>query len=138
MIHTQRIPLAIWYAVLLHLIWGVGLLVDPSAAGVTAVHSVVTAFTLYGTIAAFFIVAVLAAVALLYDNFLSVFMILPQQFVLMISAGGALDSMIHARFADGTLRPHWFLIVDQLPALLAVTMHTIALIQIARGKWIRR
>ncbi len=47
----------------------------------------------------------------------------------MISAVGALGAMITGMFADGVVRPHEFIIADQVPAVLLALMTVLALME---------
>ncbi len=57
---------------------------------------------------------------------------MPQQILLMMSAAGAVESMWLGQFADGVLRPHTFIIADQIYSILAAIGHTVAIIMHAR------
>lgn len=60
---------------------------------------------------------------------------LPQQLLLMISAGSSLWAVLLSQYADGAPR-HWaFIFADQLPAILAALCHTGALIAFHGGWW---
>lgn len=56
--------------------------------------------------------------------------LLPQQFTLMMSAGGAIVCIWAGHFADGVIRPSAFLLVDQIPAVLIALMHSGAIVEI--------
>lgn len=56
--------------------------------------------------------------------------LVPQQFLLYISAGSALAAVINGRFADGVMRSHAFLLADQSAAFLIAIFHTWAMILI--------
>jgi len=88
----------IWYAIALHVVWGLTLLFEPAAGNITAIH------------------------------------LIPQQFVLMMSAFGAIAAIMHSTFADGVPRPRGFILADQSPAVLAAAFHTAAIIE----RYVRR
>jgi hypothetical protein len=120
--------LIIWYAIILHFVWAITLAFSPTAGYATAVHtmlefiSVPWAITLYG------VVAFMATIGLYCRHgFGRVIALLPQQFVLMVSAGGALWAMYLGQFADGVQRSHEFLIADQSPAVIGAILHTVAI-----------
>jgi hypothetical protein len=62
-------------------------------------------------------------------------LMVPQQFLLFISAGGAIQAMVEGQFADGTIRSVYFLLADQSPAVLAAIGHTLAIVATARAEW---
>jgi hypothetical protein len=64
-----------------------------------------------------------------------VWLLLPQQFLLLVSGFAALHAMILGQFADGVVRAHTFLIADQSPILLVAIFHTVALVRIARDDY---
>jgi len=61
-----------------------------------------------------------------------VMMLMPQQLLLFISAGGAAEAIIKGQFADGVLRSHAFLLVDQCPMILIAFFHSWAMMLILR------
>ncbi len=124
----------IWYAAALHIVWAVALLVDSSTQGVTAVS---VAARMFGwpwtsvfmlTAAAMAIVGIIVPITHCRCN---TWFMLPQQFLLILSAGGALSAMVQSKFADGVLRPRAFLIADQLPAILIAVAHVVVMIRMA-------
>lgn len=124
--------LAIWTAIILHLIW-VTLLVIPGtrAGNSTPVHEVVVLAG--GELPA---AAALATVALaaLYGTTRSmsarskILLVLPQQLLLGISAAGAILAMYHSHYADGVMRSGTFIVADQLAIVLAWLSHTAAVL----------
>ena len=127
--NTDRAPLVIIYAICLHLIWAVLLIGDHAVKKITAV----AAFTVYvyypwGAIA-FWLVAVLAIVGLLTPGRWGVVLMLPQQCMLFLSAGGALAAMWAAHFPDGYVASRAFIAADQSPAVLIAILHTWAIVQ---------
>jgi hypothetical protein len=55
-------------------------------------------------------------------------LLVPQQFVLIISASGALHAAFVGHYADGVPRPWQFILGDQLPVILAALLYTYALL----------
>jgi hypothetical protein len=77
-------------------------------------------------IAAIFCAAVsLAAVAAIFCRNLTlcVFLVLPQQFLLIASAIGAVFCVIDGKFADGAVYPRPFIFVDQIYLVLLCVAH---------------
>jgi hypothetical protein len=62
----------------------------------------------------------------------NVLMLLPQQLLLYLSAGGAIEAIWRGHFADGVERSHAFLLVDQCPLVLIAFFHSWALMLILK------
>ena len=120
----------VWYAIIQHAVWAFTLLVSDAPMGITAIDAL-RVFTDNRIVMAsmYFAASLLSLRALLRDKLDSnnVLLLIPQQFFLMLSAYGAVKSMWIGAFADGVIRPHEFLIADQLPAVLIGVMHTLAI-----------
>jgi hypothetical protein len=132
-----RYPISICMACIMHMVWAVGLMLEPGAINATGLYTVlivardtITASAVFGS------VAILAMVGLRtgWDRALGVLLILPQQIILWFSVVGAAHAMYLGQFADGVQRAHWFLIVDQLPVILIAVGHTAALLFIAENR----
>lgn len=119
------------YAVALHITWGLCMLADTSAAGGTALGALYRSFGNF-TAPICFVAAVMALCAFkCRGRLVGVSLMLPQQFLLVISAVGAAHAMEVAHFADGVERSRAFIISDQAPAVLASIGHTIAVLRYA-------
>lgn len=55
-------------------------------------------------------------------------LLLPQQAALMLSAFTALECVLRGQYFDGVPRPTAFILADQLPSLLAMLLHTAAIV----------
>lgn len=122
-------PLVVSYAIVLHYIWAITLLLDGHAAAVTATSGLYGRFDI--VIPYFLIFAATSALISLIiprATLWPILLIIPQQFALSLSAYTAVSAMIAGRFADGTLRPHSFIIADQCPAVLLMFFHTVAIL----------
>ena len=122
------------FAVTLHLLWGVLLLWDGvNAAFITAIHTSLNIFgnrVLLGTL----YLAASGLVCITHfcgtPSLKNVWLVLPQQFMLMVSALGACIAIWKSQFADGVDRPRAFIMADQAPAILMAIFHTMALLEI--------
>lgn len=124
--------LAVWAAILLHLVWVVLLLKPGSHAGQsTPVHEVV-ALTGAPWRAAILLSVVASAAVFGTARSLTardkILFVLPQQLILGVSAAGALLAMWRSRYADGVPRPGTFIVADQLAIVLTWGFHTAAII----------
>jgi hypothetical protein len=125
----------IWYAVLLHITWGCLLLASPTPYGATALH-------VYDGVPRVVLVAVLFAASGLAmwgatrrrPSWQGLASLLPQQAILTLSAYGAVAAVAVAHYGDGVPRPRLFILADQAPALLALVLHTAAVIEM-HARW---
>ena len=115
------------YAALLHVCWGVLLLIDVHAAGTTTIHGlpgspIVVALMLL-------VVGTIAIVGHRLPEQWRTIVWMPQQIVLLLSAATAIGCVLASKFADGVERPWAFILADQLPAMIAATQHTVAILE---------
>lgn len=128
----------IYYAVFLHSIWAVMILLSSDPFGSTPVHVLrvgprfVTSFVLLAT-------AAMAVRGIRRRGTTAGWLLmLPQQFLLIVSAVGGLIAAATGHYADGVTRPHLFIAADQLPGVVAAICHTFAIIDLHRQHRIRR
>ena len=123
----------IWYAVWLHAVWGVALLCSDSPLGITAIHSLGEFLSRYVIAVLYLAISAAAAWGLIRlggrSSLMSLTYILPQQFLLVMSAYGATAAIVNSQFADCVIRPRWFLIADQSPSVIAAVLHTLAILE---------
>lgn len=121
--------LIIMYAIVVHLITGVVLILNPDAGASTGPSSVVQLLfdsTLLAGLA-MLVAAGLAIAAHLYRPLRS-WAYLPQQLLLVVAALGALVAVVMGNYADGVVRPTLFIATDQLPVMLMPIFHALAII----------
>lgn len=120
-------------AIAQEIVWALALVWDERSVNVTAV-SILSKFMSHDLL----IVCLLATAFLAASGFFmarrinTLLALVPQQFLLYLSAGSALTAVINGRFADGVIRPHAFLLADQSAAFLIAIFHTWAMILILR------
>jgi hypothetical protein len=120
--------LIIGYAVLIHLVTGTTLILNPDAGASTGPSSVVQLFgSTYIAGAAMLIAAGLAIVAHLHAPIRG-WAFWPQQGLLMVAAIGAFVAVVMGNYADGVVRPTLFIATDQLPVMLLPFFHALAII----------
>jgi len=125
----------IWYAVILHTVWGCLLLLSPSAYGATAIH-IFHGLPRDLIASVLFLASGMAvwAVTRPRPSLRSLAALLPQQGLLTLSAYGAVAAVVVAHYGDGVSRPRLFILADQAPAIIALILHTAALAEMhARG-----
>lgn len=59
-----------------------------------------------------------------------IFALLPQYVFLILTALSAIDYVFLGHYADGVIRPRVFIFLDQLPAIVAATLYSIAVLQL--------
>jgi hypothetical protein len=125
--------LIVIYAIMLHFMWAATLIFNHAAGNATSVHTLLIFMDIPWAILTYFSVALLAIVGLFYEKgLMKPLCLLPQQFIMLLSAGGSIWAMWLGQFADGIQRSHEFLIADQSPSVIAAILHTFAIILIAR------
>jgi len=118
-------------AITQQLVWGVTVAVDQSALHTTGVSILskvmpwwLVSFALIGA-------AMLACFAFHVPRRIeTLLLLLPQQGMLILSAGGALIAIKNGEFADGVIRSVAFLMVDQVSLMLVAFFHTWAIVLI--------
>jgi hypothetical protein len=121
--------LIILYAIVVHVITGVVLILNPDAGASTGPSSVVQLFfdsSLFAGVA-MLVAAALAAGASLHRPWRS-WAYWPQQLLLVVAAIGALVAVVMGNYADGVVRPTMFIATDQLPVMLMPIFHAIAIV----------
>ena len=108
----------------MHLSWAAALLFAPLHT--TGIQLVLDLSFGSHIIAAILCAAVsLAAVAAIFRRnlMLCLFLVLPQQFLLIASAIGAIFCIVDGKFADGAVYPRPFIFVDQIYLVLLCVAH---------------
>lgn len=118
----------IYYACCLHGLWAALLLGSADPAFATPLSAIVSA-TGGRWSASFWLIAVaiLAAFGASAVGRIRAILLGPQQAVLVVGAIGATSRVLAGSYADGTMRPHLFILADQAPAILLAGFHTAGL-----------
>lgn len=130
-----HISAVIAYAICLHALWAALLVADQSVKKITAIASLTQYVTYPRGAVIFLTVAVLACVGLFVQRrMVRLLLLLPQQAILFLSAGGAMEAIWVAHFPDGYAASRSFIAADQFPAILIAIAHTWAILQQIRGR----
>jgi hypothetical protein len=120
----------IWYAVALHALWGVLVLVDGAAEGATPL-SAYRAQPRAVVGLALLAVAALAAYGVSQTRrhpTLAMLALMPQQGLLSVSAMASVLAVAAGKYGDGVVRPRLFIMADQAPIILTLVLHTLAVV----------
>lgn len=140
-VECRHVYLVVRFALVQHFIWGAMLLFNGDLLHTTAMDA---AYGLFGTVfpvasfsdgalrsgVMYLLVAALAFASLnrrTRDD-VRLLLLIPQQFILVLSAAGALQAMWLSSFADGVVRSREFIIADQCPIVILAALHTWALV----------
>ncbi|MGE5289865.1 MAG: hypothetical protein ACM3ML_22290 [Micromonosporaceae bacterium] len=120
----------IWYAVVLHALWGGLLLINHVPYGATALH-IYAGMPRYAMAGLFFAASALAAYGVTRNRptWQGLASLLPQQGLLTVSAYAALSAVVYSHYGDGVLRPRGFILADQAPVVLTMVFHTAAIVE---------
>ncbi len=129
----------LWLAVTIHLLWGI--LILASGEMVTAITAIHTTMSVLGTAQrvafAYILASVLTLAAIIFEKRIGVagelLCLMPQQFLLMLSAFGAINAIWISAFADGIVRARSFLAADQGIAILVAIFHTLTILEVFGG-----
>lgn len=125
--------LIIYYAIVVHFVWGGGLLTAASPVRTSTLndlYAIVPNHHLVGLL--LILIAGLATTGLFLKTkpvLFGILLLIPQQFVISLSALTAIAAIADGRFADGVVRPQLFIFLDQLPAIVIAVMYTIAIFE---------
>ena len=136
----MRTKWIVYFAAVLHLFWAAMLIRYDPPSRTTALHFLTTVFGFASLTALCLLGASLLSLTALNRNkadLLNLCLFLPQQILMILSAGGAISAMIEGRFADGVLRPSSFIIADQIPPIFAMIFHTCAISEEYFRRWLR-
>lgn len=130
----RMLSIVVMISVVLHLFWAFLLFFDPVAAvgatGLNSIYRFIPDFRLVPLV--LILSSVCATIGILYRSPWIVFLLIPQQILLMMTAAGASEAIWLGQFADGVLRSHVFIAADQIGSILLAVGHTIAIIAHAR------
>jgi hypothetical protein len=123
----------ILYASVLHIGWAVLLLVSWKAANSTPVRIISQVFG--GRWRAAVVLAAVAIAAMAFplrsNGRRRVWLLIPQQVVLLLSAGAGVHAAAVQHYADGVARSWPFILSDQLPVVLAALLYTACIFEAA-------
>lgn len=127
-----KYPAFIWFASLLHFIWGVVLISSNQqirCVPLSSLYDVIPNPTFLGlTLIVVGLLAICPATRYADALGFKIVTLMPQQVFTLISGFGAMKAISAGQYADGVARSRSFIFTDQLPALLAVTFHSFALL----------
>ena len=114
-------------AILLHLLWGLALLVAPTQLMTTPLAYFIRGFGQQRAGTLLLAVAALGLWGVYRPGWQGLFLGSWQNITLWVSASSGIISIIRGHYADGVIRSAWFISSDQLPIILFALLHTCAL-----------
>ncbi len=127
----------IWYGVIIQFIWGSLITLSPDPLKITALGTLYR-FVPEGLNYLLVISGILALWSLLSKNKYAFFALIPQQILLLMAAGSALNSILLSSYADGVLHPRLFIAADQSPAILIAILHIFAILELYSTGWLKK
>lgn len=151
---TQLIPSPPWprswynYPIILcgiaiQYVWAIAILVEERVIDITAIRPLLPYFfqskypTDYPDFIQVVLSGILAATAtasvigfFLKKKMSTLYALMPQQFVMVVSSVGVLHSMFISQYADGTIRPRAVIVATLVPIVLLTIFHTWSMILI--------
>lgn len=119
-------PWAIWYASIIHLVWGALLLINKAPFMTNAIGFFSLFFDHVPAAILFITVAILALISYRAKHKgLEFILLMPQQIVLLFSTISGIFSAINGHYIDGVVRPGLFIFADQFPIILLGIMYTL-------------
>lgn len=127
-IANRQISILVLCVIALHFWWAAIIFWDEAGLLATSVDSLYR-YTLSPRLLVFVLIvsSVLASLRVAFPGTPWWFLI-PQQVLLLFSAAGSVEAMWLGQFADGVLRPHAFLMNDQIYSIVFAVGHTLAII----------
>ena len=135
-------PWIFYGAMAQHLAWAAFVMVDPAARGASPL-AIFASWPTWAMVVVLVLVTALAAgaslvpVAARLGRLWRITLMLPQQTVLVASALHVCLLVWSQHYADGIIRPFFFMAADQLPVVLIAIVHTAALLDFGRGLRVR-
>lgn len=120
--------LILCYAVILHAAWGVMLLFSSNQLRTTPLAYTTLHFGQQFGGAVIFVSALLAVYGLYNPGLVGLLISLPQNALLFVAATSGVVSAVTGHYPDGVIRPHEFILTDQLPMIGLAPLHALALV----------
>lgn len=134
-----------WWGLIAQLLWVVAIAWDPTAMRATPLSTLAELFhhSRVGLIIALVASSVSTYIAMktsFHIGLRRLSLLVPQQFFLLLAAGGALMAVYHGTYADGVVRTSAFIAADQAPWILAALLYSASIIDDFGGRraWTHR
>lgn len=141
----MRHPLTIYAIVMLHLSWGIFLLLEGGPIAATAIDGIVRFFqpyTLAGGVLIFGGICGIIGIRL-FERYpiVSLALFMPMQFLLLFSELTIIQAIFRSHFADGVIRSREFIATDQIYIIIIGLLYTYVLMvnygstKLLKSKW---
>lgn len=127
----------IWYAIILYFITGVSLLLHGSELNTATLSPFYQYLPSWGIGVLFIAISLLSTLAVLNEDkkHWAAMLLIPQQLLILMSGVISLSLALQGQYADGVIRPFFFIFTDQLPPILLAFFFTWSLIYSTKTKW---
>lgn len=134
-----------WWGLIAQLLWVVAIAWDPSAMSATPLSTLAELFhhSRIGLILGLVASSASTFIAMrpsLRIGLRRLSLLVPQQFFLLLAAGGAMVAVWEGTYADGVVRTSAFIAADQSPWILAALLYSMSIVADfgRKGAWTRR
>jgi hypothetical protein len=129
----------VYFVVALHVAWGLMVAISPHSTDSTPLHTLDVVIPTRALLAASLLTAgTLAALAnhTRKIGIVTLLCLIPQQGFLIITAAGAVFAVTNGHYADGVVRPFFFILADQFAVISLPFWYTAAILDKAGAlKW---
>lgn len=113
----------------LHFVWGVLLVLDPAAERITVLTPLADLYSpVVGLALLAFAMLGFWSITRPVPSWHTLAALMPQQTVLIMSSSAALYYAVVGHYGDGVIRPHAFILADQVAMVLLTVAHSIVLV----------
>ncbi len=128
-IGRRKISIVVMCSIAMHLFWAAMIVVDRTVLNTNSVSALYRYVHEPNLLFALLVATSLLAILGICSRApLVALLLIPQQLVLMASAGGAIEAAWLGQFADGVVRSHAFIAADQVYSIVIAIGHTAAIV----------
>ncbi len=136
MVPANRLSLVVMWAAALHIVWAIVIILTHQTFAFTNaefINGILPNPYIQGGF--LLVVSTLALTGLVWKklehSISRLFLLIPQQLVLMVSAGSSISAIIYGHYGDGVARTWQFILLDQSPFIVGTGIHTYIVIIVA-------
>ena len=123
----------VWWGLLANVTWSILVTIDPVVMHTTPLSTIANFFNhSQGALASALLLSSIASFSAMASDRLdlrTLILLMPQQFMMLMAAGGSILAMYNGYYADLVIRSSAFIIADQIPWVLAAVLFTASIIE---------